>query len=46
MGEIHKSLNGKVIDGLGKIVGGDFQINFLTDEIGCYEVAYFITSYD
>ena len=46
MGEIHKSLNNKTIDGLGKMVGGDFQINFLTDEISCYEMTYNITSYD
>lgn len=46
MGEIHKSLNGKTIDGLGKMSGGEFQINFLTDEIGCYEMSYYITSYD
>ena len=46
MGEIHKSLNNKTIDGLGKFTGGDFQINFLTDEIGCYEMNYSITSYD
>ena len=46
MGEIHKSLNRKTIDGLGKMVGGDFQINFLTDEMSCYEMAYYITSYD
>ena len=46
MGEIHKTLNNKVIDGLGKMVGGDFQINFLTDEIGSYEMVYQITSYD
>lgn len=46
MGEIHKSLNNKTIDGLGKMVGGDFQINFLTDEMSCYEMVYYITSYD
>lgn len=46
MGEIHKTLNHKVIDGLGKIIGGDFQINFLTDEISCYEMTYQITTYD
>ena len=46
MGEIHKSLNNKIIDGLGKMVGGDFQINFLTDEISCYEMVYRFTSYD
>ena len=46
MGEIHRSLNNKPIDGLGKMTGGDFQVNFLTDEISCYEMAYYITSYD
>ena len=46
MGEIHKSLNNKVINGLGKMHGGDFQINFLTDEIVSYEMVYYITSYD
>lgn len=46
MGEIHKSLNNKTINGLGKMVGGDFQINFLTEEISCYEMTYRITSYD
>lgn len=46
MGEIHKSLNNKIIDGLGKMVGGDFQINFVTDEICCYEMVYNFTSYD
>lgn len=46
MGQIHKTLNRKTIDGLGRMTGGDFQINFLTDEISCYEMVYYITSYD
>lgn len=46
MGEIHKSLNRKTIDGLGRMTGGNFQINFLTDEMSCYEMVYYITSYD
>ena len=46
MGEIHKSLNNKTIDGLGKMIGGDFQVNFLTDEICSYEMVYQVTSYD
>lgn len=46
MGEIHKSLNNKTINGLGKMTGGNFQINFLTDEIVSYEMVYYITSYD
>ncbi|MBQ5917916.1 MAG: hypothetical protein IIW92_05110 [Lachnospiraceae bacterium] len=46
MGEIHESLNGKTVEGLGRISGGDFQINFLTEEMSAYEMNYYITSYD
>lgn len=46
MGEIHRSLNNKTISGLGKMKGGDFQVNFLSDEICSYEMVYYITSYD
>lgn len=46
MGEIQKSLNGKTVDGLGKLQGGSFSLNFLTDEISCYEMEFFITDYD
>lgn len=46
LGEIQKSLDGKTINGLGKMVGGDFQLNFLTEEIGCYEQVFEIISYD
>ena len=46
LGEIQKSLDGKTINGLGKMVGGDFQLNFLTEEIGCYEQVFEIVSYD
>ena len=46
MGEIQKSLNGKKIEGLGKMTGGDFALNFLTEEIGAYEQTFNITSYD
>ena len=46
MGEIQKSLNGKKIEGLGKMVGGDFALNFLTEEIGAYEQTFVITAYD
>jgi len=46
MGEIQKSLNGKKIEGLGKMVGGDFDLNFLTEEISAYEQTFVITSYD
>lgn len=46
MGEIQKSLRGKKIEGLGKMEGGDFSLNFLTEEIGAYEQTFYITSYD
>lgn len=46
MGEIQRSLDNKTIDGLGKLTGGDFDLNFLTEEISCYELTYRITTYD
>lgn len=46
MGEIQKSLDGKKIDGLGRITGGDFDLNFLTEEISDYEQIFRLTSYD
>lgn len=46
MGEVQKSLNGKKIEGLGKLDGGDFDLNFLTEEISSYEQTFALTSYD
>lgn len=46
LGEIQKSLNGKTINGLGELKGGDFDLNFLTDEISAYEQYFHLTSYD
>lgn len=46
MGEIQKSLNDKKIEGLGKLSGGDFDLNFLTEEISDYEQTFTLTSYD
>ncbi len=46
MGEIQRSLDGKTIDGLGKMTGGDFDLNFLTEEISDYEQIFTLTSYD
>lgn len=46
LGEIEKSLNGKKINGLGKIEGGDFELNFLTEEISAYEQTFWITTYE
>ena len=46
MGEIQKSLDGKKIDGLGKMSGGDFDLDFLTEEISAYLMTFTLTSYD
>lgn len=46
MGEIEESLNEKTINGLGKMSGGDFDLNFLTDEISAYEQHFWITHYE
>lgn len=46
LGEIEESLDGKVVNGLGKMRGGDFNLNFLTEEIGAYEQTFWITSYE
>ena len=45
MGEIQKSLKDKSVNGLGKISGGDFSLNFLTTEVSCYQQVFKITSY-
>ena len=46
LGEIQESLNGKTVNGLGKLQGGDFDLNFLTEEISAYEQYFYLTSYD
>jgi hypothetical protein len=46
MGELSKSLKGKTVDGLGKIDGGNFALNYSTDEMSCYEQVFTITTYD
>ena len=46
LGEVQESLNGKTINGLGKMSGGDFDLNFVSEEICCYTQDYRITSYE
>lgn len=46
LGEIENSLEGKAVNGLGKIDGGNFDLNFLTEEIGAYEQTFWITTYE
>lgn len=45
LGELQKSLDDKTINGLGKISGGDFELNFVTDDVICYQQLYEITEY-
>lgn len=46
MGEVQKSLDDKTINGLGKMTGGNFEVNYFTDEVTCYHQDYIITSYN
>ena len=46
LGEIEESLNDKTINGLGKMVGGDFDTNFYTEEVGVFEQTFWITTYE
>ena len=46
LGEIEESLNGKTINGVGKMQGGDFSFNYVTEEICCYQQVFEIIAYD
>lgn len=46
LGEVQESLNEKTINGLGKMIGGDFELSFLTDETSCYTQNYRIVNYE
>lgn len=46
IGEIQSSLNRKHINGMGTLIGGDFKINLLTDDMTCYTIEYSLTNYD
>lgn len=46
MGEVQESLDGLTINGLGKMVGGDFDYNFGTDEMTAFIQIFEITTYD
>ena len=46
LGQVQSSLDDKTINGLGKISGGDFELNFITDDVICYQQVYEITEYD
>lgn len=46
LGEIQESLNNKTINGLGKMMGGEFELNFLSEEMSCYIQDFNLISYD
>ena len=46
LGQVQSSLDDKTVNGLGKISGGDFELNFVTDDVICYQQSYEITEYD
>lgn len=46
MGEILTSLNHKVINGLGRMEHIGFELNFITDEISCYEMTFTLIDYE
>lgn len=46
LGQVQSSLDGKVINGLGRLSGGDFELKMLTEEMSCYEQTYSLIEYD
>lgn len=46
LGEIQNSLDGKTINGLGKLESGDFNLIDLTDENSVYRMTFNLTDYD
>lgn len=46
LGEIQSSLDGKTVNGLGKLEGGDFALKYMTKEVICYEQTFNIVNYD
>ncbi len=46
LGEIQNSLEGKTINGLGAISGGDFELTKLTDKTSIYSQTFSIVEYD
>ena len=46
IGQIQKSLNGKTVNGLGKLKCGDFALSLVTEDVSCYKMDISITEYD
>lgn len=46
IGQIQKSLNGKTVNGLGKLKCGDFGLTLITEDVSCYQLNISVTEYD
>lgn len=46
LGEIQESLEGKTINGLGRLTGGDFDLSRLSDKHSSYTQTFSIVEYD
>ena len=46
MGEIQRSLNGKTVNGLGKLKCGDFNLTMITEDVSCYTMDMSVIEYD
>lgn len=46
MGEIEKSLDGKIISGIGRMRCDSFQLNFITEKMSCYQMDFGIIQYE
>ena len=46
LGEIQASLDNKTINGLGRLSGGDFELNMLTEETSGYKQLFNLVEYD
>lgn len=45
LGQVQESLEGKTINGLGKLSGGDFELALMTDEMSVYKQTFSLTNY-
>lgn len=46
MGEVQRALDGKLVNGLGTLQGGDFSLNYITEEMSTYKQYFTIDTYD
>ena len=46
LGEIQDSLEGLKINGMGQLTGGDYKLEFITDDVSAHTIAFNIIAYD